>query len=587
MKYFHCFEEKSDFNSEYYSKNYKEPWASVTKDSGTTKYNKTEEDKLLETPLTFKVNSSGNIYWLSTNSGFCTTIEYKKNDGEWTPITATTGDGTSISVITDDIVQFRGENGTTYKGTNRFYTDISFELYGNINSMERKEDFGLQENFLLPKYTIDPNFFENFFKGCTGLTSAKKLKLPSPIARNSCYQAMFSGCTSLTEAPEIPATEFEYEACEQMFKGCPLSSMISFDKIETLGSLAFQNAFSIQSEISLPNLNTMGAGAFYNNQFTKVVNTGNITNFTEPLYSRGAFAENPYLEEVFLKPEITNVNFKAFYNDTALTIVHWNNSATVTTIGTEAFYKDPVEGVLNLPIVTEIGSDAFYLSKFSEIIVPSITYLGQRAFWHSNDDVLKKVTLSNCFTEFNGNHHFANRNSLSTIILPTVTPPTLSNWESFPRCALIWIPSEGYSDYCVATNWSLFTPKLREIGKTYFYGTLLENKNFNRYQNYSIADSDNFFVTDFISVTAGNTYRSTANANLGSCWVVFYDSSKTYISAQGLNPNPYYNPSSQFTAPENAAYARMSFYRQPDNQPYAAGIFDETNQQLIYPYAHE
>ena len=50
-KYIHYFETEAEFN-EARANNYIEPWVSYTEEGGVVAYNKTEDEKLLETPFT-------------------------------------------------------------------------------------------------------------------------------------------------------------------------------------------------------------------------------------------------------------------------------------------------------------------------------------------------------------------------------------------------------------------------------------------------------------------------------------------------------------------------------------------------------
>ena len=58
----HFFETASAYTEERNS-NYFEPWLSYTVQNEEVNYNKTEYQKLFETPLTFEIISSGTIYW--------------------------------------------------------------------------------------------------------------------------------------------------------------------------------------------------------------------------------------------------------------------------------------------------------------------------------------------------------------------------------------------------------------------------------------------------------------------------------------------------------------------------------------------
>ena len=196
---------------------YHEPWVSYTNEVSAVTYNKTQEEKLLETPLTFEITGDGNIVWKAQNTAYRPTIEYKKNDGAWTSITSSTG-GTNISVVSGDTVQFRGDNATYASGTSRYNifsgTTCQFKVKGNLMSLINSTDFATATT-LVSSYT-----FYYLFRGCLGLTSAKNLVLPATTLANYCYSNIFNGCTSLTSAPELPATTLANNCYENMFYGC-------------------------------------------------------------------------------------------------------------------------------------------------------------------------------------------------------------------------------------------------------------------------------------------------------------------------------------------------------------------------------
>ena len=90
---------------------YIEPWVSLTVENSKVNLNKSQREKLLGTPLTFEITGAGNIMW----DGYpYRTIEYKKNDGDWTSVTPASLSPVQISVVSGDTLQFRGNN--TYYG---------------------------------------------------------------------------------------------------------------------------------------------------------------------------------------------------------------------------------------------------------------------------------------------------------------------------------------------------------------------------------------------------------------------------------------------------------------------------------------
>lgn len=210
MKYIHLFESNAQYQQKR-NNGYKEPWVSYTKETKRVDYNKTEHEKMIEIPLTFEILSDGDIKWKAQDTAYTYTIEYKINDGEWTSITSTTGDGSSISVVSGDVVQFRGDNAAY---SSSFVGDCQFNAKGNIMSLIDSTGFTTATTL------TDMGAFENLFKDCIGLISAESLILPATTLTWSCYRYMFQGCTSLTTAPELPATALTTECYGSMFHGC-------------------------------------------------------------------------------------------------------------------------------------------------------------------------------------------------------------------------------------------------------------------------------------------------------------------------------------------------------------------------------
>ncbi len=100
--------------------------------------------------LTFRILTSGTICWKAFGN-LTKTLEYKINNGEWTPITSTSG-GVTISVAKDDVVRFRGSN-TTYATSKSAYSGFeggtaTYDIEGNIMSLLYGDDFA--ESTTLP-----------------------------------------------------------------------------------------------------------------------------------------------------------------------------------------------------------------------------------------------------------------------------------------------------------------------------------------------------------------------------------------------------------------------------------------------------
>lgn len=220
-KYLHIFSGNNIFNEYVYGPEYHEPFVSATFLSDEfsdvrVDYNLRKWLKMLNEPLTFEILSDGKVSWKKTGTATAKTIEYRKNDGEWTSITSTTG-GTEINVETGDIVQFRGDNNAyadSAEAFNSFGSTSDFNVYGNIMSLISKEDY-LNTRTLSTNYT-----FDGLFSNCTTLVSSEWLALPALTLTEGCYRYMFLGCTNMLDTPILPATSIGGWSYSDMFSCC-------------------------------------------------------------------------------------------------------------------------------------------------------------------------------------------------------------------------------------------------------------------------------------------------------------------------------------------------------------------------------
>lgn len=206
--YIHLFETQAAHDAVYNGSEYTEPWVGLVTANNSVSYN-SEYQKYKNMPLTFEILSDGIINWTTTST--TTTIQYKKNDGNWTDITSSSA-GTSFNVVSGDIVQFKSSNTNAYYRYNSFDgTTAGFNVKGNIMSL-----FGDTSTFNnTGSYTTG-----SLFKNCTGLVSAEHFILPSLTLQQYCYSSMFYGCTSLIIPPELPATTLTKYCYESMFYRC-------------------------------------------------------------------------------------------------------------------------------------------------------------------------------------------------------------------------------------------------------------------------------------------------------------------------------------------------------------------------------
>lgn len=181
--------------------------------------------------LTFEILSNGVINWCSNNNSTTyRTIQYRKNGGSWTSITSSQA-GANISVVTGDVLEFKGDNTTYSDGNRRFgmfgdgKTTAQFKAKGNIMSLINSTDFENLKSFT-GNYT-----FRAMFNRCSTMMDASELILPATGLTTGNYRFMFQLCTSITTAPKLPATTLTSECYQGMFMGCS-----SLKKIECLAT---------------------------------------------------------------------------------------------------------------------------------------------------------------------------------------------------------------------------------------------------------------------------------------------------------------------------------------------------------------
>jgi len=258
----HYFESANTFDVAYNGDEYHEPWVSLTMQNRDVHYNKNKEIPLEETPLTFEIQGDGNIYWccsegLPTEEGRAT-IEYSKNGGEWTSITAGNFNGysqsgdTFIPVVSGDVIQFRGDNPTygisdTYQSKGCFQSSsATFKIKGNIMSLIDSTNFSTVNSFDNGAEAI----FIYMFSHCTGLIDASELILPTITLADYCYSYMFYSCSSLTIVPELPATTLADYCYQYMFGGCNSLTTAPELPATTLAECCYANMFADCSNLT-------------------------------------------------------------------------------------------------------------------------------------------------------------------------------------------------------------------------------------------------------------------------------------------------------------------------------------------------
>ena len=126
---------------------------------------------------------AGTIGWFTNNTAFTTTIQYSKNNGAWTDITASLN-GNMISVAAGDQVRFRGDNMAyaTAQYRNTFGGTARFNISGWLTSLLNKEDYRSVWTLQAP-YTFAYLFEGSEAVDASGMPAAPGVPHPRPRRR--------------------------------------------------------------------------------------------------------------------------------------------------------------------------------------------------------------------------------------------------------------------------------------------------------------------------------------------------------------------------------------------------------------------
>ena len=262
--------------------NYIEPWTSLTDSTGDLNYNKSEYEKLLETPLTTIAKEDGTIsfnIWKSMGTDMITSVSYSTDGGEtWTTTNNTNNKSEhlviAVNVNEGDRVMWKANaQQTGYYDENEEYdgyvgsffsSTCEFDVEGNVMSMindatgltysgqlcclfynydEETECLVVDASkLLLPATTLDIYCYYMMFQECTRLATAPEL--PATTLASNCYGGMFAGCTSLVQTPELPANTLADYCYYYMFSNCTSLTTAPVLPATTLASNCYNYMFS-------------------------------------------------------------------------------------------------------------------------------------------------------------------------------------------------------------------------------------------------------------------------------------------------------------------------------------------------------
>lgn len=257
-----------------------------------------------------KNENSGSISVSFTKNGSPTgTLQRSTDLTTWTTISVSS----SVTLSSGGKVYLRMD-GTTNSSAN--YWSISsvshYSVGGDIRTIKKYSNL---------KYAPIAYGFYRLFNNCTGIVSAKNLRIPYKdftITQTSSSQTyatdicsnMFFGCTSLREAPQLPANKVSVRCYSYMFAGCtslekmpalPITTMNNYTSGSTYRyadrccQYMFSGCTSLKKVFILPA--TTIAAYCYSHMFENCTSLTNIPMYMLPaitLYASGSSGTATY-----------------------------------------------------------------------------------------------------------------------------------------------------------------------------------------------------------------------------------------------------------------------------------------------------
>lgn len=154
------------------------------------------------------------------------------------------------------------------------------------------------------------------------------------------------------------------------FNGCTNLTSIKFPhSIKSLQGKSFSNCKNLKIDVFIPNLESIGDGAFLNTPIKRVLNLGNITNIPggSNIIDTGTFNGCTSLIEFVCPETVTSIGQNAFRGCKSLS--SFNMPTALTKLAEEAFCNctSLVIEDLSLPNLTSLGQNAFYRVKIKKI----------------------------------------------------------------------------------------------------------------------------------------------------------------------------------------------------------------------------
>ena len=383
--------------------------------------------KLLNQNISTGQGSENDVYVIEDNNLYYYDKKGNKTDlgyiADIETIEYVIADSTLFNVSNAGVLTLKNHD-SYYEGGQLYGTIKNLEIPNQIDGKEIKEIGGYcfesistLKNVKIPDSVTTIGY--EAFKFCTSLTS---VNIPDSVTTIS-YSA-FSDCTSL-ESINIPSSVTTIGG--YAFSSCySLTSINIPDSVTTIGKGAFSNCTSLESiEVSENDKKySSDEGILYTKDKTEILQypagkKGNEYNIPSSVTTIGtnAFYRCTSLESINIPNSVTTIESVAFAGCTSLTSINMPDS--VTTIGASAFSDCTSLISINIPdSVTTIEISTFSgCTSLTSINIPdSVIEIGHSAFYYCTS--LTSINIPSSVTKIRA-FAFWNCTSLASINIPS------------------------------------------------------------------------------------------------------------------------------------------------------------------------
>lgn len=272
----------------------------------------------------------------------------------------------------------------------------------------------------------------------------------------------FSGNTIIETFDELGRFVNVTALGKAAFKNCTLLKSIDISRMTELDTYALSGCAALEYDIlSLPNLTKIGQYGL-NNVKIRRLEVPNLVSYVSGNNNISTWGDRNLLEEIVLSSNITSLNDRMFYQHTALRLVEGVDWSKIATIGTLVFYN-----------CTAL--------EFDELNLPSLTTLGQNAFYGVKIKKLSLGVLTTLPTALSSTQNFGDKSVLEEVVLPNITSISKYSFYGYTALSKVGIDwskittiEEGAFRNCKSLSMIVNCPNLTSIGNAAFLNTSVE-----------------------------------------------------------------------------------------------------------------